>query len=143
VVRLQAPLQLAVVLLGDVGLDVALLVDLTALDHAVLTPDPLRGRVQGLGAVEYQEQRLARVQAPCLQGNCCQLPAGRDPIGLGPHRRLPRHLDVMDPGRNEERIHDVPARLKLRCADADVHLPLRFGKGLATVDVELRLIVFG
>jgi hypothetical protein len=37
-----------VVLLGDVGVDVALLADLTALDRAVLTPDPLRGRVQDL-----------------------------------------------------------------------------------------------
>ena len=63
----QAPLQLGVVLLGDVGLDVALLMDLTALDHGVLTPDPLRGRVQGLGAVEHQQHGLARVQAPRLQ----------------------------------------------------------------------------
>ena len=35
-----APLQLGVVLLRDVCFDVALLVDLTALDHAILTPGP-------------------------------------------------------------------------------------------------------
>src|SRR5262249_6047214 len=99
-------------LLGDVDLDVALLVDLTALDHAVLTPDPLRGRVQGLGAVEHQEHGTARVQAPRLQvlqqghtdrgvlgGALAQAKDALGAVGGDPRRhdhRLARVLDAID-----------------------------------------------
>ena len=64
----ESPLQLGHVLLRDVSLDVSLLVDLAPLDHRVLAPDPLRGRVQGLGAVEHQQRRPRRVEAPLLAG---------------------------------------------------------------------------
>jgi hypothetical protein len=81
--------------------------DLAALDHGVPTPDPLRGRVKGLGAVEHQELGLARVQAPRLQ-TLQQRHTDRGVLG----RALTQAEDALgaiggDPRRNDHRLAGV------------------------------------
>jgi hypothetical protein len=49
------------------GLDVPPLMKLVPLDHGVVTPHPGHCRVQGLGAIEYQEVGWFMSQPKSLQ----------------------------------------------------------------------------
>ncbi len=54
-------------LLGQMGFQVSLLVDLTALDHRSPSPRRFHRGVQGFGSVQNEQRRYIRVHAPLCQ----------------------------------------------------------------------------
>lgn len=66
--RVESRREFLMMFFGQVGLHVAELVDLAALDNGELAPHAHDGRAQGLGAIQHEQRGLVRLHAPLARG---------------------------------------------------------------------------